>query len=263
MLFEAEPQGGPITRPPDWPTGHAEVASLMHPGRYPGSSTNIPSSMTDLLTVDISRPLTRLRPGMHPGGIWVQPIYRLLGFDDALDDVWLRADLVPLLRRASSAVRRHGHALLLWDGWRSPELQRTLFERYRGDLARKTGGDDDVADLVARYVTDPDRATAPPAHLTGAAVDLTLCDPLTGEPRAMGGNFDELSERSLPGYYDDRPGSDAREYAGRRAVLRDSMCNAGFTQLPTEWWHFEHGTDLWAQRHDSEVLYGPIAGPEP
>ena len=78
----------------------------------------------------------------------------------------------------------------------------------------------------------------------------------------MGGDFDELSERSVPGYYDDLPGDRSHEYARRRALLRDAMCGAGFTRLPTEWWHFEHGTDLWAQRHHSAVLYGPIGGPE-
>ena len=170
---------------------------------------------------------------------------------------------MPLLLNASRSVRHDGHALLVWDGWRSPGLQRTLFEQYRGELSSSAGIDGDALnDIVGRYVTDPDRASAPPAHLTGAAVDVTLCDPVTGEPRAMGGEFDELSERSCPGYYDDRPDDEARQYAARRAVLRDAMSEVGFTQLSTEWWHFEHGTDLWAKRHHSEVLYGPIAGPE-
>jgi D-alanyl-D-alanine dipeptidase len=207
-------------------------------------------------------PLRRLRPGSHPGGIWVQPVYRELGYGDALHDVWVLADLVPLLLAASLAVQREGHGLLLWDGWRSRELQRALYERYSADLAESTRLDGaELADVVARHVTDPDRATAPPAHLTGAAVDLTLCDPATGEPHAMGGEFDELSERSHPGYYDHRRGPEARLYAHLRAVLCAAMEDVGFVRFDTEWWHFERGTHLWAQRRGAAVLYEGTAGP--
>lgn len=218
----------------------------------------------DALPIDLLRPLTRLQPGSHPGGIWVNPIYRDLGYPDALRDVWIRADVVPPLLRAALSARRHGHGLLLWDGWRSIGLQRILYEESREELresTRLTG--DALADLVGKFVTSPDRHASPPAHSTGGTIDLTLCDPDTGEPRDLGGEFDELTERSHPAYYDRAVGPVVERFAALRQELEDAMSEAGFVRLPTEWWHFEYGTALWSRETGQPILFERTAGPIP
>jgi D-alanyl-D-alanine dipeptidase len=207
----------------------------------------------------MGEPLARLPRGRNAPGLWSAPAYRERGYAEALQDVWVRTEIVPRLERAARALEAHGHGLLLWDGWRPPGLQRVLYERYRADLAVSTGlRGPELEEVVARFVTDPERRTAPPAHVTGGAVDLTLCDPGDGTARDMGGEFDELSERSLPGHHD---GDASTPYAARRAALREAMAGAGFVQLPTEWWHFEYGTDLWARACGEPVRFGPAEAP--
>lgn len=218
----------------------------------------------DAPPADPVQPLTRLPRGRHPGGIWVAPVYRDRGYAEALEDVWIRAPLLPLLLEAARAAERHGHGLLLWDGWRSSELQRTLYEQYRAHLQRSSGlTAEPLADLVEQFVTHPDRASSPPAHSTGGAVDVTLCDPRTGAPCDLGGEFDELTARSHPGFYDDATDDAGRRYAALRHQLDDVMSHAGFVRFPAEWWHFEYGTALWAGAMGRPIVFERTAGPSP
>jgi D-alanyl-D-alanine dipeptidase len=207
-------------------------------------------------------PLTRLRRGSHPGPIWIAPAYDDLGLEGALPDVWVRATVAPLLERVASQLDRAGHGLLIWDGWRSVELQRRLYEKYRDRIAARSHLTGRALDeLVARFVTDPDRLSAPPAHTTGGAVDVSLCDPQTGVPRDLGGAFDELTARSEPGFYDRVADAQGRCFAQLRADLHEAMVGAGFVRLPTEWWHFEYGTSLWSELCDQPALFGAIGRP--
>lgn len=195
---------------------------------------------------DPTAPLAPLRPGELPHGLWVAPVYYQRGLAGARRVVWLRVQLVPRLLQAVVAATREGYGILVWDGWRSPELQETLWQEYREELAESTGLRGAALDKRARmFVSDP---TAPdtPAHNTGGALDLTLCT-LEGEPLEMGGNFDELTDRSNPDYYE-HGGLSAEEllFRDRRRLLLDVMSSAGFWRFPFEWWHFEWGTAAWA-----------------
>jgi D-alanyl-D-alanine dipeptidase len=205
--------------------------------------------------------LTRLATGSH-AGIWAMPIYRERGYDEALDAIWVRAELEPRLQRAADAALRDGHGLLVWDGWRPAALQETLFEEYKARLEADSGLSGEALEaLVARFVTDPRRASSPPAHSTGAALDVTLCDPSTGAARDLGGEFDELTDRSRPGFYDAAPDDAGRRYARLRAELDAAMRAGAFVRLDTEWWHFEFGTDYWAKVTGGPAIFDRVGGP--
>lgn len=89
----------------------------------------------------------------------------------------------------------------------------------------------------------------PPPHSTGAAVDVTIVN-AQGETLDMGGEFDEISERSHPDYYlSDRDG-DIQQYHFHRQLLKRVMTNAGFCQHPEEWWHFSLGDQMWTWLHN-------------
>ena len=91
----------------------------------------------------------------------------------------------------------------------------------------------------------------PPPHSTGAAVDIAIVNDL-GETLDMGGEIDELGERSHPDYYiSDRDG-DSQQYHFNRQLLYRVMTNSGFRQHPTEWWHFSLGDQMWAWLHNQE-----------
>jgi zinc D-Ala-D-Ala dipeptidase len=85
----------------------------------------------------------------------------------------------------------------------------------------------------------------PPPHSTGAAVDVTIINDL-GETIDMGGEIDELSERSHPDFYLDNPEDNSQQYHFNRQLLNRTMSNAGFMRHPDEWWHFSLGDQMWA-----------------
>jgi zinc D-Ala-D-Ala dipeptidase len=89
-----------------------------------------------------------------------------------------------------------------------------------------------------------DPATPPP-HSTGAAVDLTLVDE-RGMDLAMGGEIDELSERSHPDFYLHSTDAQKQRYHSNRRILYEALRNCGFHRHPGEWWHFCLGDQMWA-----------------
>lgn len=85
----------------------------------------------------------------------------------------------------------------------------------------------------------------PPPHSTGAAVDVTIVDE-HGQTLNMGGDIDELSERSQPNYYLSDQDDARQQYHFNRQLLNRVMTNAGFCRHPGEWWHFSVGDQMWA-----------------
>lgn len=85
----------------------------------------------------------------------------------------------------------------------------------------------------------------PPPHSTGAAVDVTIVDE-HGQTLDMGGDIDELSERSQPNYYLSDQDDARQQYHFNRQLLNRVMTNAGFCRHPGEWWHFSVGDQMWA-----------------
>ena len=82
----------------------------------------------------------------------------------------------------------------------------------------------------------------PPPHSTGAAIDITLVN----EQRQvvdMGSDIDEISERSYPNHFADKPGGQV--FHQHRLILSEAMQSAGFRQHPHEWWHFSLGDQFW------------------
>ena len=120
------------------------------------------------------------------------PRYVAMGLPGALPGCWVREGLGERLVKAAATLP-DGMLLVVWDGWRSIETQSALFEAYVADLAGQYP-DLERAELeqVARpYVTPPDPGHhAPPPHLTGGAVDLTLAT-ADGREMDLGTGFDD------------------------------------------------------------------------
>ena len=114
-----------------------------------------------------------------------------------------------------------------------------------------------LEEAAARYVTPPSRAPgAPPPHLTGGAVDLTLGDG-DGRPLDLGTDFDafvpEAGARALEDL--DVP---AR---GLRRLLFWTMAAEGFTAYVEEWWHFDLGDQFWGLVRGHPARYAGADGP--
>lgn len=116
---------------------------------------------------------------------------------------------------AADILRPQGYRLKIWDAWRPPEVQVSLFEH-----GGRTGMFADPSIVWSR-------------HCSGTAVDLTLTD-LKGREVKMPTGFDEGGPLSYYLY----SGSDP-EVRRNLSALQQAMLTAGFTMLDTEWWHFD------------------------
>ena len=76
-------------------------------------------------------------------------------------------------------------------------------------------------------------------HNLGCAVDLTVCDS-EGIPLDMGAGYDDMRLIAYPMYEAKylADGSLTKDQLANRKLLRSVMRYAGFSGIPTEWWHF-------------------------
>ncbi len=118
------------------------------------------------------------------------------------------------LRAAQERLKAQGYGLKVWDGWRPPEVQLSLYAH---------GG-------YTGMFTDP--ALGWSRHCSGTAVDVTLID-AKGREVKMPTKYDEGGPNC---HYMASVPSDAGNH---RAILQMAMTAAGFTILDTEWWHFD------------------------
>jgi D-alanyl-D-alanine dipeptidase len=202
----------------------------------------------------VDEPLVRVAD--LDGRVHDDPRYHRAGLPGAQRAGWVRDGVAEALRRAARALP-DGLTLVVWDGYRSIETQAALYDAYLAELTlvHPDQPADALEEAASRYVTPPSRSPlAPPPHLTGGAVDLTLGDG-DGRPLDLGTDFDafvpEAGTRALEGL--DVP---AREL---RRLLFWTMAEQGFTAYAEEWWHFDLGDQFWGLVRDRAARY-PGAG---
>lgn len=186
-------------------------------------------------------------------------VYRERGYPNALDQVWLRATLCQRIAAASELLP-DGCSFILLDGWRPVALQTTLYNQYRQDIAENTGlAGEALEEETQRFIKLPSiDANCPSPHITGGAVDLTLAK--HGKALDMGGEYDELSDRSSTDFYEQRSDNEPyHTFRNRRRILCSVMTYVGFSNYPEEWWHFDMGNQLHHARVGGAARYGPIA----
>jgi zinc D-Ala-D-Ala dipeptidase len=149
-----------------------------------------------------------------------------------IDCAWLRVEAARGLATSAAWLAAHhpGRRLLLLDALRPQRVQEEIWRDVKGTPA-------------ARYFADPARGSI---HSFGMAVDVTLLDvtiDAKGRELDMGSGFDEMNVRSHPALEAEQlaAGSITREHIAAREVLRGAMQAGGFSGIPTEWWHFNHG----------------------
>lgn len=186
------------------------------------------------------------------------PRYHHSGLPAALPRNWVREGVAA--RLAAVAASLPGDmTLVVWDGYRPIAAQAALFDTYLQELAmvHPDWPADALEDAAARYVTPPSRsALAPPPHLTGGAVDLTLGDG-DGRPLDLGTDFDAFVPEAGARALEDTPGT-ARDL---RRTLYWAMAGQGFTPYVEEWWHFDHGDQFWGLATGRAARYAAAEPP--
>ena len=198
---------------------------------------------------------------LAPSPIRVFPAYAKQGIPGAVAECYVREGVYRRLLAVARSLPLDLNLVVL-DGWRPWRVQQYLFDTLY-EAIRAHHGDADETQLLTRtreFVSVPSRdPLAPSPHLTGGAVDVTLCD-ADGLLLDMGTLFDEAIPASHTDYFERQESLDERQARARdhRRLLFHAMHEQGFTNLPSEWWHYDFGDQLWASYGGhGQALYGP------
>lgn len=198
------------------------------------------------------------------------PYYRSM--PNASVDVWCRKSVAEKLATANKMLERYNVELFVLDGWRSIEVQTSLWKFFI-DRARKKfphAGPHQWESYAAIYCSDPRRFNLEDqstwtVHITGGAIDVTLKRKGTGEQLYMGSIFDEASTVSQTAFFERDTGTESSFEARRnRRLLYHAMLAAGFTNYCAEWWHYDYGDQMWSMMKSrtgakDPAIYGPTA----
>ena len=198
-----------------------------------------------------------VQASLYPEKILARSWYFGEGLRGSISDIWLRESVYERLLVAAESLP-DDLRFVIWDGWRSYELQSELFNILFSRLKAKGLNDDEAYSQTKIFVAVPSKEDETVSgHLTGSAIDLTLADKF-GHYLPMGGNFDETEEHSRTDFYADKLENKHNAIAHtNRMTLKRVMEQAGFTNYSSEWWHYDFGNRQWAERTgSSEIFYG-------
>lgn len=179
-------------------------------------------------------------------------------------DCYARETVANLLKTADKVARDvFGVRLLILDAYRPVSVQTALWDKYYGELKAQYPNlaEEELIPKVTQFVSQPSEDILyPSVHNTGGAIDVTLVRS-DGTQLDMGTEFDDFSEKASTAYFEK---SRAKSYfRNRRRMLYSIMTSVGFTNLPSEWWHYDYGDAFYAYytchpRRHMKPLYSGI-----
>lgn len=190
-------------------------------------------------------------------GIFVEMVYSTLNLNNAIDKVFFRKKVVDMLYEARKILPK-GYGLKILDAWRPLKLQEELYYKYKDDIVKKfhleNFTEEDLKKEIEKYVSLPiaDIEMAP-LHTTGGAVDVVLTDEF-GNNLDIGVEFDDFSEKTNTNYYENNLEKN-EEIVKNRRILYYIMTEVGFTNLPSECWHYDYGDKAWSCFTNKPIIY--------
>lgn len=159
-----------------------------------------------------------------------------------LREAYLHPKAATALAKAQQALKklRPDLSLKVYDATRPMSVQQKMWNTVAGTKK-------------SIYVSNPRNGGG--MHNYGLAVDITLCDALSGDTLDMGTKVDFLGSYA---HIDDEAGLVSRHIISKEAkknreLLRKVMTEAGFKPLRTEWWHFNLVSRAEAKAHYKAV----------
>jgi zinc D-Ala-D-Ala dipeptidase len=128
---------------------------------------------------------------------------------------FLRLPAAYALKKVESELNKKGLGLKVYDAYRPYSVTVIFYEKIK---------DTD-------YVASPWQGSR---HNRGCAVDVTIINLKTGKELEMPTKIDDFTLKAHPDYKDVRD-----TVKSNRTLLFNVMKKYGFTQFPTEWWHFD------------------------
>lgn len=153
-----------------------------------------------------------------------------MGFQlyDTLRQVFLQQEVAERLLRVQDYLDsiRPGYRLLIYDGVRPRQVQVEMWNAL-----------DTIPPLNrGKYVSNPVTGSV---HNFGAAVDLTIVD-ARGKELDMGADYDDFRRIAFPSLEAHflQTGELSQAQVENRKLLRQVMRSQRFSNIPSEWWHF-------------------------
>ena len=131
---------------------------------------------------------------------------------------FLQRPAAEALIKVNKELKSFGYGLLIFDGYRPWSVTKIFW-----DITPKEN---------KKFVANPKEGSR---HNRGCAIDLSLYEIASGKEVEMTGQYDEMSERSYPGF----TGGTAEQHK-MRDLLRSKMEANDFTVYDYEWWHFDY-----------------------
>ena len=166
---------------------------------------------------------------------------------------YLRKTVAKMLRRAQKDLPE-GWSFIVNDAWRPAYVQAKIYFDFIKRFSKKypRWSRKRVLAEVDKYVA-PWKGKIVSGHMSGGAIDLRLVDrrgrkiPIKSEKLNYQQNA--LSDQKfLPAYI-----------RRNREILFLTLCRAGLSNYPKEYWHWSYGDYQWAKRNNkSIVIYGVV-----
>lgn len=173
----------------------------------------------------------------------------------------LREGVVYKLEKAQQRLPR-GLQFRLYEGFRSPRVQKMLFDGQLRRMRRENPSQDEAwcyaqaAKLASPLCTFEGDEIIPP-HSTGGAIDIEIVDE-AGRRLDFGmelTDWNVVSPELCATAFDGLPDMAIRN----RKLLAETLAAEGFINYPREWWHFSYGDQYWAFATGSaKALYGTV-----
>jgi D-alanyl-D-alanine dipeptidase len=201
---------------------------------------NVPN-ITDYKIEPVDEKIVSLREA----GFHVESQYYKDGVPGAYPDCYVREGLIPLLKEAQSYLPED-ICFKIYDGYRPICIQQRLWNIHRAKIKYENPNlsDDEIDFKTSFFVSKPSYdINKPSLHNTGGAIDLTLMTK-SGYELNMGTLFDDFTDRAWSNHFEEYASN--RDVQENRRMLYNAMTKAGFTNLPSEWWHYDYGDKFWS-----------------
>ncbi len=147
---------------------------------------------------------------------------------DTIQKAYLQMEVAERLSRCQKFLDslRPGYRLLVFDAIRPLNVQREMWEAL----------DTVPYAMRGKFVSNPALGSV---HNFGAAVDVTICDE-KGNQLDMGAGYDDFRPIAFPSKeaYFLESGELSNQQYQNRILLRKVMRSQKFSNIPSEWWHF-------------------------
>jgi len=130
------------------------------------------------------------------------------------NDTYLRLKPAKAIQKLQIQLQQKGLGLKIFDAYRPYSVTQKFWELVHDE----------------RYVANPVNGSG---HNRGTTIDLTIINLANGKELDMGTGFDSFSDSAHHSFTSLSP-----QILANRLLLKQSMEQAGFKLLETEWWHY-------------------------